>query len=289
MKKDVYIIKNDINDKVYIGQAKDAKSRFQAHCKPSSAHSENDLVAKDIQKYGREHFSYEILESQVEDYNEKEKYYIRQYNSLLPYGYNIMEGGDQPPIMKGYEHPESLLDEESVWNLTNDLKYTDLSFVELAKKYNFESNTSISEFNNGITYVRDIEYPIRKEVYNGKLTNKDVQDIINILKYTYRSYSDIASQYGLEYKAIKRINSGELHYDPNIEYPIRDWRATNKPGKFTYEEVSEIIYLLQNTTLSLREIAEKYNCEFRDIVNIKNGTQKMYRRKDLAYPLRPNN
>jgi group I intron endonuclease len=289
MKKDVYIIKNDINDKVYIGQAKDAKSRFQAHCKPSSAHSENDLVAKDIQKYGREHFSYEILESQVEDYNEKEKYYIRQYNSLLPYGYNIMEGGDQPPIMKGYKHPESLLDEESVWNLTNDLKYTDLSFVELAKKYNFESNVSISEFNNGITYVRDIEYPIRKEVYNGKLTNKDVQDIINILKYTYRSYSDIASQYGLEYKAIKRINSGELHYDPNIEYPIRDWRATNKPGKFTYEEVSEIIYLLQNTTLSLREIAEKYNCEFKDIVNIKNGTQKMYRRKDLAYPLRPNN
>lgn len=289
MKKDIYIIKNDINNKVYIGQAKDAKSRFQAHCKPSSAHGENDLVAKDIQKYGKEHFSYEILESQVEDYNEKEKYYIRYYNSLLPNGYNIMEGGDQPPIMKGYEHPESLLDEESVQNLTNDLKYTDLSFVELAKKYNFESNTSISEFNKGITYVRNIEYPIRKEVYNGKLTNKDVQDIINILKYTYRSYSDIANQYGLEYKAIQRINSGEMHYNPNIEYPIRDWRATNKPGKFTYEEISEIIYLLQNTTLSLREIAEKYNCEFRDIINIKNGTQKMYRRKDLAYPLRPNN
>lgn len=29
MKKDIYIIKNDINNKVYIGQAKNAKERFK--------------------------------------------------------------------------------------------------------------------------------------------------------------------------------------------------------------------------------------------------------------------
>ena len=289
MLKDIYIIKNDINNKVYIGQAKNTKERFQGHCKPSAAHNDNDLVAKAIQEYGKQHFFYEILESQIENYNEKEKYYIKQYNSLTPNGYNILEGGDEPPIMRGYEHPEAILSKDQIKNLTKDLQETTLSFEELAKKYNFQSRASIMEFNKGLTYVRDIQYPIRKKSYIGKLTDEDVNDIIQLLKYTYRSYKDIANQYGMEYRAIKKINTGESHYNSNIEYPIRDWKATSKPGKFTYEQVTEIIYLLQNTTLSLREIAEKYSCEYRDILNIKNGNTKMYRRKELAYPLRQHN
>lgn len=182
-----------------------------------------------------------------------------------------------------------MLNEEAVISLTKDLKETNLSFKDLCKKYGFKSSTSITEFNKGITYVRDIQYPIRKEVYNGKLSNNDIKDIIKLLKYTYRSYKNIAEQYGLEYKAIKRINTGELHYNPNIEYPIRNWRATSSPAKFTYEQVTEIIFLLKNTSLSLREIAEKYSCDYKDILNIKNGATKMYKRKELTYPLRPHN
>ena len=43
MVKDIYIIKNDINEKVYIGQAIDVKQRFQSHCKPSAATLNNEL------------------------------------------------------------------------------------------------------------------------------------------------------------------------------------------------------------------------------------------------------
>ena len=148
MKKDIYIIKNDINDKVYVGQAKNTKTRFQGHCKPSAAHH-GDLVARAIQKYGREHFYYEILESQIEDYNEKERYYIKQYNCMVPNGYNITIGGEDSPIYRGYEHPEAILSQSQIEELTKDLKETSLSFVELAAKYGFKSNTSISEFNKG--------------------------------------------------------------------------------------------------------------------------------------------
>ena len=56
MKKYIYIIKNDINEKVYIGQAKDVKQRFLSHCKPSAWTLNNDLVGKAIQKYGKETF-----------------------------------------------------------------------------------------------------------------------------------------------------------------------------------------------------------------------------------------
>ena len=41
-----YIIENDINNKVYIGQAIDAKIRFQSHCKPSAATLNNELIGK---------------------------------------------------------------------------------------------------------------------------------------------------------------------------------------------------------------------------------------------------
>lgn len=289
IKKDIYIIKNNVNDKVYIGQSLDAKNRFISHCKPSAAKKENSYIAKAIQKYGKEKFWFEILESQVENYNEREEYWINYYDSLAPKGYNILKGGDEPPLLKGFTHPEAKLTSGQVEQLTNDLKNTTMSFVELAKKYGFKSNSSIAEFNKGLTYVRNISYPIRKDATNGKLTDIDVQDIIQLLKFTFRSYKDIAQQFGVEYRAIKRINSGELHKQDNIKYPIRTWRATKNTPKFTYEQVTEIIYLLQKTDFSLREIAKKYDAEYRDISAINNGIVKMYKREGLTYPLRKRN
>lgn len=286
--KDIYIIKNDINNKVYIGQAKDTKQRFQSHCKPSAAILNNELIAKAIQKYGKQHFWYEILEKQIENYNEKEKYWIKYYNSILPNGYNILTGGECPPIMGGIYHPESKLNQQQVDELTKDLEATKLSMSELANKYGFESKTSISEFNKGITYVRNIKYPIRKENPKGKLTNNDIEEIIILLEKTYRSFESIGAQYGVEARTISRINKGMFH-KRNIEYPIRDWKATSTAPKLQYEQVTEIISLLLDTKKSLREIAKLFNVEYKDILNIKNGTTKIYRRKDLVYPLRSNN
>lgn len=48
MKKDIYLIKNKINNKIYIGQAKNSKQRFMNHCKPSAAYRDGELIAKAI-------------------------------------------------------------------------------------------------------------------------------------------------------------------------------------------------------------------------------------------------
>lgn len=289
MKKDIYIIKNDINNKVYIGCAKNTKDRFQSHCKPSTTYSNSSVIGMAIQKYGREHFWYEILEHQIENYSEEEKRYINQYNSLVPNGYNILAGGEEPPILRGVEHPEAILSEKDIDALTFDLKNTCISFVKLAEKYGFKSNVSICEFNSGITYVRDIEYPIRKHPIIGKLTEKDVDDIINILKYTYRSYENIALQFNVECRTISRINKGIFHRRNYIEYPIRESKPVKSNTKFTYEQVTDIMCLIANTNLSLREIGRRFGGTYEDIVNIKNGTIKIYRRNGIIYPLRKNN
>ena len=66
IKKDIYIIKNDINDKVYIGQSINSEERFKSHCKGAY---DNSIIDRAIAKYGKQHFWYEILENQVENYN----------------------------------------------------------------------------------------------------------------------------------------------------------------------------------------------------------------------------
>jgi group I intron endonuclease len=287
LKKDIYVIKNDMNNKVYVGQAIDAKIRFQSHCKPSSA--SYSLISKAIQKYGREHFTYKIVERQIENYNEREKYWIEKYNSIAPNGYNLLPGGEEPPIMKGFNHPESCLSAQDVEDLTFELQQTDKTFIELAKKYGFKSNTSISEFNKGLTYVRNIEYPIRPSPHNGKLSQTEVDEIYLLLKYTYRSYESIGQQYGVEARAISRINRGIFHKKDNEIYPLREGKIGSVPPKLTYEQVTSIISQLQSTSKSLREIARDFDVDYKDILDIKNGTTKLYRRRGIAYPLRPNN
>lgn len=71
MKKDIYIITNDINDKVYVGQSINPEDRFKSHCKKNY---DNSLIDAAIQKYGKEHFQMQILEKDLENYNEREKY-----------------------------------------------------------------------------------------------------------------------------------------------------------------------------------------------------------------------
>ena len=259
MEKDIYIIKNDLNDKVYIGQAIDCEQRFKNHCKPSSI-KQNSLIDRAINKYGKEHFYYEVLETSVEDYNERERYWIQLYNSLTPNGYNIQQGGEEPPHYSGIEHPlATITDLETLNCLKEDLKNGTLSLLDLARKYNTNKKT-INNINQGICYASINEtYPLRKiPNQNGKLNDSQVWEIINILTFSYRQYEDIASQYNVSISTIKNINAGTFHKMPNVEYPVRNYKNSGKPA-ITYEQTTEIINLLKNTNLSMRKIDRRYN------------------------------
>ena len=285
--KDIYIIKNDINDKVYIGQSINAEERFVQHCKPSSA-KDGSLIAKAIQKYGKEHFWMEILEKQIKNYNEREIYWIEFYNSLTPNGYNIQKGGENPPVLYGIEHGNSSIkDSEILLMLKNDLKNTKLSYSELAKKYNTNKKT-VLRINHGISYSELSEsYPLRKEPnLSGKLTEEQVDEIIDILKYSYRQYGDISKQYGVGIKVIQEINLGTVHKRIDISYPIRKYKNSGQPA-LTYEEVTEVINLLKNTTISKREIAKIFGLKSHSTINaIDSGSALRYRREDEDYPIR---
>lgn len=290
MKKDIYVIKNRVNNMVYVGQAINSAERFIVHCKPSSAKQDKSIIDKAIQKYGANNFWFEVIEHQIENYNEREKYWIKKLDSLTPNGYNIQTGGENPPVHYGVDHPLSIFDNiETVNLIKDDLRNTCLSLSEIANKYN-SSKRTIMRINQGLHYesIYDV-YPIRKEpLQNGKLSNRQIEEIIEILKYTYRQYNDIARQYEVSPSTIKQINSGDVHFNSEESYPIRKYKNSGKPN-CTYAQVTEIIDLLTTTDMSCNQIHKCYNVDLQTIYMIKNGTAKRYKREGYKYPLRKNN
>lgn len=92
---DIYMIFNDFNKQVYIGKALyGAAHRWREHIGYDLQN--NQYIHRAMRKYGIEHFDYKIIETNIPKdlLNEREKYWIEYYNSLVPNGYNMTKGGD---------------------------------------------------------------------------------------------------------------------------------------------------------------------------------------------------
>lgn len=118
---EIYIIYNDFNSLVYIGKAKyGAEHRWKEHIGYDL--NNNQYIHRAMRKYGIEHFSYKVLETNIPDeiLNEREKYWIKHYNSYIPNGYNMTEGGDggpgRPPLSKEEKEYNAQLRQQGIIN-----------------------------------------------------------------------------------------------------------------------------------------------------------------------------
>lgn len=92
----IYKIENDINDKIYVGKTNfSVEKRFKEHCIDSKKNrKEKRPLYNAISKYGEDHFYISIIEEcSSEEASEREKYWIKYYNSYND-GYNATIGGD---------------------------------------------------------------------------------------------------------------------------------------------------------------------------------------------------
>lgn len=284
LKKSIYVIENDINNKKYVGQSKNPQKRFKTHCKKSA----NSLLSEDIIKYGKEHFFLKILEEDVENYDEREKYWIKKLNTLTPYGYNIEKGGSNPPIHFGEDSPVSSISNTIIKQIQLDLMNTKMSYSKISDKYKVSKKTVLRINSGKQRKDNSLDYPLRKEPnINGKLTEQQIIEIIDKLKYTYLFSGEIGELYNVDCHTINNINKGILHRVDGENYPIREWKSSGEKSPVTYEQVSEIYDLLKNSNLSFREIAKRYDLKLNFIMGLNRGTFKKYKRSNISYPVRP--
>ena len=103
----VYKITNRLNGKIYVGQTiRPLKERFNGHKNGSL------FVDKEIQKYGAENFTIEVLEEceTQKQLREQEIFWMVELNSIYPNGYNLNDGMDNVVtcnhLWQNYETPK---------------------------------------------------------------------------------------------------------------------------------------------------------------------------------------
>ena len=92
----IYLVKNKVNDKQYIGQTTTPLNRrWSAHISNAKNKRYSSVLANAIRKYGSDTFKLEILEkcSSLDELNKAEIKWIRLKDTLAPNGYNIETGG----------------------------------------------------------------------------------------------------------------------------------------------------------------------------------------------------
>lgn len=88
----IYKAQNKINGKLYIGQtSKTLEERIKAHLWNNQTYFQRAL-----RKYGVQSFDWSTVDSSEDRdvLNDKEEYWISYFNSKVPNGYNITDGGD---------------------------------------------------------------------------------------------------------------------------------------------------------------------------------------------------
>lgn len=98
----IYCITNQSNGKEYIGQTlKTLKERFERHKNCIKNNRYKQVIYYAFSKYGVDKFSIREIEKIIcktdeslrDELNKKEIFYIKDRNSMIPYGYNMSRGG----------------------------------------------------------------------------------------------------------------------------------------------------------------------------------------------------
>lgn len=234
--KSIYKIENLINGKIYIGQSVHPYRRFVEHIYKAKHELDSAPIHLALKKYGKENFSFDIIESSVEDYNEREIYWIQQYNCIAPNGYNILIGGQANPVLKGEEHPRNTLTNHQVDEIIELLLFSNLSQRQIAEQLS-TTERIVNSINKGETHrIEKQDYPLREKFCH--FSRQTLDEIYWLLANSDASLISIASYYGLTKGNISQINLGKTH-KKDIAYPIR--QNTGEPRN--YQEITT--FLLQ--------------------------------------------
>lgn len=139
----VYLLRNKINGKCYIGQAVKLRKRLLHHINNLEHDRYDAPIYRALKKYGLENFELKILRTWHDalsartkwEMDQAEKLFIQEYNSYAPNGYNQTLGGDGGVL--GYKFTEEQKEKQSVNSsiTQNDGRNTVLVYNIRTKEY----------------------------------------------------------------------------------------------------------------------------------------------------------
>lgn len=180
----IYMIKNKINGKAYIGQAKNLKLRINNHknrLRRSDKHCNKHLLEA-WKCYGEDNFQFSIIEEydsyDINLLNERETYWTKYYKSdNREFGYNVREPGS-----RGNNSKETK-------KLIGD--------ANRGKKRTSEAKDKIRKANIG------------EKSNSAKLNNFTVLEIVDCIKLNQYTNRQLAIKFNISLSTIKNIKRGK--------------------------------------------------------------------------------
>lgn len=227
----IYLYINKRNGKKYVGQTINEKRRKIEHLRVNQRNK--ILFDKILQKEGSECFEYKVLERIREKrskitsiLNNREKYYIREHNSQVPNGYNVLPGGNTIRLMKGYRPTKKTLQKlrDSHKGIPNKMKGKHLCENDRKVRVAKWRKTMNNKYANGYIAQR------KSIIVYRKISNNYIYDKI------YPNAKEIERQYG--------ISNKKVHYALEKSRPLDDEFIFIYKDKF--DENNNIIEKIKN-------------------------------------------
>jgi len=168
--------------KIYIGKSKNIENRWNDYIKIQRCSQQRKLYYS-LKKYGSENHIFEIIEKcLIEECNNKEKYWIKFYNSV-EIGLNLTEGGDGGTISKESQelrrinHMKAIIQYDLQGNFIKEYKGASEAILNIGKG----NSNNINDCARGIyksTYgyqwkYKTKNYPLKIEPFKNNQGNKN--------------------------------------------------------------------------------------------------------------------
>ncbi len=314
----IYVIRNKINNKIYIGSAVNLQNRFWIHFSKLRANNHvNKHLQASFNKNGENSFTFNLLEL-VEDKDQlinREQHYI---DTLQPH-YNIAKQAGRPPEIEWTDemrvkHSQVMrnrvLPEESKQRMIDALDRGRANYFARPIEERLEHGRRISEALTG----RTLSEEHRKKCAIANLGNKHTEETkqaireANSNKYIAISPDSVryeindgllvfGQQYGLDESALASCARGEYKHHKGWQcFRVEDFSEDKVQNPSNFRIVGQTIYIvtkpdgIEETTTNLYEYARQNGLDGSSMRKVATGKlphHKQYRVREQGQELQP--
>lgn len=219
----LYLIRNKINDKVYVGQTKNFVKRKINHINTARSGAEYPLY-RSMRKHGIENFEFSILEECADELaNDREKHWVNHYDSYIACkGYNLTRGGACKPENQALRNVKLSERFRGVGNPMYGIDRHGNKAAFWGKHHTDDAKRRIGDAMRGdrgpmygMCGTLSPTYGKRGEqCQNAKLTQIQADEIREHIRLgTFKSLKELGVQYAVSRFTISRIRNNEIYID----------------------------------------------------------------------------